>query len=101
LSQKGHLGPGADADVTIYHEKPDDGRLFTYPRYVIKSGEIVVEDGDVRATTAGREFVVHPTCDSAIEEYLRRIFPKIYTMSFDNYPVEIERLRHAQIQPCQ
>src|SRR5262245_59134589 len=38
LSQKGHLGVGADADVAIYHEKPDDGRLFTYPRYVIKGG---------------------------------------------------------------
>jgi formylmethanofuran dehydrogenase subunit A len=100
LAQKGHLGPGADADVTIYHEKPDDGRLFTYPRYVIKSGEIVVEDGDVRAVTAGREFVVHPACDDQIENYLRELFPKVYTMSFENYPVEIERLRHAQIRPC-
>src|SRR5262249_54098353 len=84
LSQKGHLGPGADADVTIYHEKPDDGRLFTYPRYVIKGGEIVVEDGEVRATTAGREFVVHPACDEEIEDHLRQIFPKVYTMSFEN-----------------
>ena len=100
LSQKGHLGVGADADVAIYHEKPEDGRLFTYPRYVIKSGEIVVEDGDVRATTNGREFIVHPECDDQIEQYLREVFPKVYTMSFENYPVEIERLRHAQIQPC-
>ena len=88
------------ADVTIYHEKPEDGRLFTYPRYVIKSGEIVVEDGDVRATIAGREFICHPAYDEEIEEYLRQIFPKVYTISFENYPVEIERLRHAQIQPC-
>ena len=100
LSQKGHLGPGADADVTIYHEKPENGRFFTSPRYVIKGGQIVVEDGDVRATTAGREFVVHPACDDQIEGYLRELFPKVYTMSFENYPVEIERLRHAQVQPC-
>ncbi len=100
LTEKGHLGPGADADVTIYREKPEDGRLFTYPRYVIKSGEIVVEDGDVRAATPGREFIVHPACDAQIEGYLRELFPKVYTMSFENYPVEIERLRHAQIRPC-
>ena len=100
LSQKGHLGVGADADVTIYHEKPDDGRLFTYPRYVIKGGVIVVEDGDVRAVTDGREFVVHPECDDQIREYLRPLFPKIYTISFENYPVEIERLRHAEVRPC-
>src|SRR5215472_7946280 len=30
LAQKGHLGVGADADVTIYNEKPEDGLLFTY-----------------------------------------------------------------------
>jgi formylmethanofuran dehydrogenase subunit A len=100
LSEKGHLGPGADADVTIYHAKPDDGRWFTYPRYVIKGGEVVVEDGEVRATTAGREFVVHPSCDEQIEEYLRQVFPRVYTMSFDNYPVEIERLRNAAVRAC-
>ena len=87
-------------DVTIYHEKPEDGRLFTYPRYVIKGGEIVVEDGDVRAVTAGREFVVHPVCDDQIEDYLRQVFPKVYTISFENYPVEIERLRNAEVRPC-
>jgi formylmethanofuran dehydrogenase subunit A len=100
LSQKGHLGVGADADVTIYHEKPDDGRFFTYPRYVIKGGEIVVEDGDVRAVVDGREYVVHPVCDDRIVEYLRPLFPKVYTISFENYPVEIGRLRHAEVLPC-
>jgi formylmethanofuran dehydrogenase subunit A len=100
LSQKGHLGVGADADVTVYHEKPDDGRLFTYPRYVIKGGEIVVEDGDVRAVVDGREFIVHPACDDQIAEFLRPLFPKVYTMSFENYPVEIGRLRHAEVLPC-
>jgi formylmethanofuran dehydrogenase subunit A len=100
LPQKGHLGVGADADVTVYHEKPDDGRFFTYPRYVIKGGEIVVEDGDVRAVVDGHEYIVHPACDDQIVEYLRPLFPKVYTMSFENYPVEIERLRHAEVLPC-
>jgi len=100
LPQKGHLGVGADADVTVYHEKPDDGRLFTYPRYVIKGGEIVVEDGDVRAVVDGREYIVHPACDDQIVEYLRPLFPKVYTISFENYPVEIGRLRHAEVLPC-
>jgi formylmethanofuran dehydrogenase subunit A len=100
LPQKGHLGVGADADVTVYHEKPDDGRLFTYPRYVIKGGEIVVEDGDVRAVVDGREYIVHPACNDQIVEYLRPLFPKVYTISFENYPVEIGRLRHAEVLPC-
>jgi formylmethanofuran dehydrogenase subunit A len=100
LTRKGHLGVGADADVTIYPERPDHGVLFSYPRYVIKGGEIVVEEGEVRRVTDGREFIVHPACDEHIEEYLRPLFQKVYTISFDNYPVEIERLRHPEIHPC-
>ncbi len=101
LTRKGHLGAGADADVTIYPERPDHGFLFSYPRYVIKGGEIVVEEGDVRQVTEGRDFIVHPACDAAIAEYLRPLFQKVYTISFDNYPVEIERLRDPEIRPCQ
>jgi formylmethanofuran dehydrogenase subunit A len=100
LTQKGHLGVGADADVAIYPEQPDDGLLFTYPRYVIKGGQIVVEEGDVRAVTEGREFIVHPECDDTTEEYLRPLFEKVYTISFENYPVGLERLRQPEIRRC-
>jgi formylmethanofuran dehydrogenase subunit A len=98
MAQKGHLGVGADADVTIYPAKPDErGVLFSYPRYVLKDGVVVVEEGDIRAAPEGREFVVRPSFDGRIEEYLRPLFQKVYTMSFDNYPVEMERLRRADV----
>jgi formylmethanofuran dehydrogenase subunit A len=100
LTNKGHLGAGADGDVAIYPEKPDEGFLFSYPRYVIKGGEIVVEEGEVRSVTDGREIIVRPACDEGIEAYLRPLFQKVYTISFDNYPVEIERLAHAEIRSC-
>jgi len=100
LSRKGHLGVGADADVTIYPVRPDHGFLFSYPRYVIKGGTIVVEEGDVKDVTEGREFIVHPECDAQIEEYIRPLFEKVYTMSFANYPVEMERLRNPQVREC-
>ena len=97
LARKGHLGVGADADVTIYPARPDHGYLFSYPRYVIKGGAIVVEEGEVREVTEGKEFIVHPECDEQIEEYIRPLFEKVYTMSFANYPVELERLRSPEI----
>lgn len=87
LKQKGHLGVGADADVTIYHEQPDGERLFRYPRYVIKSGEVVVEEGDVKATMEGRQFVATPAFDPEIEDFLRPEFAERYTVAFENYPV--------------
>jgi formylmethanofuran dehydrogenase subunit A len=100
LARKGHLGVGADADVTIYPVKPDHGYLLSYPRYVIKAGAIVVEEGDVRDVTGGREFIVRPPRDEAIEAYIRPLFEKVYTMSFENYPVEIERLRQPEVVAC-
>ncbi len=100
LTQKGHLGIGADADVSIYNENPDGVLMFRYPRYVIKDGEIVVEEGDLRNVRDGREFVVQPTYDERIEEYLRPLFQQHYTMSFDNYPVEMERVHRSEIRSC-
>ncbi len=100
LTQKGHLGVGADADVAIYNENRDIARMFAYPRYVIKSGEIVVEEGEIRKTVPGRGFVVQPTFDTHIEDYLRPLFQQYYTMSFDNYPVELERIAGAEIRAC-
>jgi formylmethanofuran dehydrogenase subunit A len=74
--------------------------MFEHPRYVIKGGEIAVEDGDVRAVTDGRDFIVRPSFDERIEDYLRPLFQKVYTMSFENYPVEIERLSRPEVRVC-
>ena len=63
LPQKGHLGVGADADVTIYNDYPEPDRMFGYPRYVIKGGEVVLEEGEIRLTPQGREFIVQPAYD--------------------------------------
>jgi formylmethanofuran dehydrogenase subunit A len=100
LTRKGHLGVGADADVTIYNEKPDGEFMFQYPRYVIKAGEVVVEEGEIRKVVEGREFLVRPHYDEKIEEYLRPVFQHNYTMSFENYPVELERVEGAVVREC-
>ena len=48
LRDKGHLGVGADADVTIYDDRADREEMFAAPRYVIKGGRVVVRDGELR-----------------------------------------------------
>ncbi len=54
LANKGHLAPGADADVTLYHDRPAQPlEMFTSPRYVIKGGEVIVEDAELRRPVAG------------------------------------------------
>ena len=100
LPQKGHLGVGADADVALYEESPEDGLTFAHPRYVVKGGQVVLEEGQIRAVSRGRQFVARPSFDEGIEEYLRPLFQKVYTMSFDNYPVDLERIAGAELRAC-
>ena len=101
LPQKGHLGVGADADVAVFNESKDVARMFAYPRYVIKGGEVVIEEGEVRQTVEGKGLLVRPEYDPTVEEFIRPLFQQYYTMSFDNYPVELERIEHPEVRPCQ
>jgi formylmethanofuran dehydrogenase subunit A len=100
LPHKGNLGVGCDADIVIYEEDDDVERMFGNPRYVIKRGEIVIEDGEIRETPQGREFLVKPDYDPGTDDFIRPLFEDCYTMSFENYPVEIERIEHGEIQKC-
>ncbi|MCS7045355.1 MAG: formylmethanofuran dehydrogenase subunit A, partial [Gemmataceae bacterium] len=58
LTNKGHLGVGADADIAIFNRTADAARMFAYPRYVLKRGEIVVEEGEIRNVVNGRGLLV-------------------------------------------
>jgi formylmethanofuran dehydrogenase subunit A len=87
LAHKGHLGPGADADVTVYARDPDLAKMFSTPRYVVKGGALVVEEGHLRRAPAGGRLRVAPGFDEAVLSDLRRHFERYSTVSFDNYPV--------------
>ena len=97
LAQKGHLGVGADADIAIYNENSNAAEMFSYPRYVIKSGRLIVEEGELRNSIEGRQFAVKPAYDPSIEDYLRPLFQQYYTMSFENYPVSEERVHGLEV----
>ena len=87
LRHKGQLGVGADADVTIYSRDPDLATMFSTPRYVIKGGTLIVEEGQLRRAPAGRRLRVAPGYDDAVLPDLRRHFDRYATVAFDNYPV--------------
>lgn len=87
LRNKGHLGAGADADVTVYMPDDDRERMFATPRFVVKGGVLVVEEGQLRRAPSGRRLHVRPPYEKAIERDLRRYFEQYATVSFDNYPV--------------
>jgi formylmethanofuran dehydrogenase subunit A len=87
LRNKGHLGVGADADVTVYTRDADASRMFATPRYVVKGGALVVEEGQLRRAPAGRRLHVRPAYDVAVERGLKQFFDRYATVAFENYPV--------------
>lgn len=58
LSHKGHLGVGADADLTLYRPSTDLARMFSMPARVYKAGVLVAEDGEVKNSPVGRTLSV-------------------------------------------
>ncbi|MFO0903366.1 MAG: formylmethanofuran dehydrogenase subunit A [Pirellulales bacterium] len=99
LDHKGHLGPGADADVTIYTPHENKELMFELPRFVIKSGRVLVEQGEIREVLQGKTLHVGPEYDSAIETDIEQWFEDNYSIRFRNYPVADSYLHdHEQIQ---
>jgi formylmethanofuran dehydrogenase subunit A len=87
LAAKGHLGVGADADITVYDRQDDIAQMFATPRCVVKAGTLVVEEGQLRRAPAGQRLYVRPEFDRAVEARVRRHFEQYSTVSFDHYPV--------------
>ncbi len=87
LRDKGHLGVGADADVTVYHDREDREEMFSTPRYVIKGGRVVVEDGELREVPRGELLRVAVEHDPEIERTLEPLFDERYSVRFSSYPV--------------
>jgi len=99
MKNKGHLGIGADGDVVVYDINPMDYDSSNYqailkalenPLYTIKSGEVVVKDGDVVNEVWGRTYWVdarEKTTTELIEKDLEEYF-NYYTVNRENYGVE-------------
>ncbi|MDA0833964.1 MAG: formylmethanofuran dehydrogenase subunit A [Planctomycetota bacterium] len=97
LDRKGHLGLDADGDVTIYQPQDDVQLMFELPRYVIRNGQIVVEDGEVRESLEGKLLHVAPSYDEAAVDDIQNWFEEHYTIRFRNYPVDDSYLHEHEI----
>ncbi|MFQ5658968.1 MAG: formylmethanofuran dehydrogenase subunit A [Gammaproteobacteria bacterium] len=99
LANKGHLGVGAEADITIYDEHQDKEIMFSAPRYVIKSGKPIIEDHEFTQDHIGRLLHVTPKYDEAIVDSVRPFFEDYYSIEFDNYAVADRYLHDHEIIP--
>ena len=101
LTHKGHLGVGADADVAIYTPSTDRQAMFQLPRYVLKGGEVIVEQGEIRQEVFGRTLHADTTYDEGVLPDIQKWFESCYTIQFANYPVDDHYMTHgATAVPC-
>jgi formylmethanofuran dehydrogenase subunit A len=61
--------------------------MFSTPRYVVKAGSVIVEEGQLRRAPRGKRLRLAPGYDDALVPDLRRHFEAYSTVAFDNYPV--------------
>ena len=99
LPNKGHVGVGADADITIYVEHDDKEEMFSTPRYVFKDGQLIIEDGEFRTDHEGRILHVAPDYDPDIEKVIKPFFEDYYTIQFENYAVGEQYLHQHEVVP--
>lgn len=87
LKNRGHLGPDAAADITVYTEHANKERMFEKPDYVFKDGELVVRRGKITNVTWGATHVVRPEYHPGIEKKLKSHFENYQGMSMENFVI--------------
>jgi formylmethanofuran dehydrogenase subunit A len=106
LKNLGHLGPGAQADITVYRDLPNRDEMFAKPEYVFKNGEVVVKDGEVVKVVQGATHVVRPDFDRGIEKQLGEYFSRYQTIAMQNYKLSDDEIVQGDqgsivVQPTQ
>jgi formylmethanofuran dehydrogenase subunit A len=111
LPEKGHLGIGADGDVTVYDLNPTEvdpskdhkkvKEAFAKAKYTIKGGEVVARDGEIVAVPQGRTYWVDASVpeDQAakVRADLVEKFAKYYSIQMSNYMVQDAYVTHPRV----
>lgn len=105
LHDRGHLGVGAAADITVYTDNADREKMFAKPDYVFKDGELVVKDGSVVKVTWGATHAVKPEFDCGIEKEIAKYYEAYHTVNMEHVKVTEQQIAddgrgHVQVQEC-
>ncbi|WP_415880374.1 formylmethanofuran dehydrogenase subunit A [Methylomonas sp. TEB] len=104
LYDRGHLAPGAKADIAVYNPQgvgtcdqltgvfaarpqADIAAMFGNAALLFKNGELVVRDGAVVARPAGRAQTLQPNFDAGITRAVQQHFNQFYSLKLSNFAV--------------
>jgi formylmethanofuran dehydrogenase subunit A len=103
LRDRGHLGPGAVADVAVYAPASDRASMFRAAALVFKDGELVVRDGQVTHYRWGRALCVRPEHAPDIDRRMQEYYAGRHGMTADFLKVPddaIGRPDPFELVPC-
>ncbi|RKZ48037.1 MAG: formylmethanofuran dehydrogenase subunit A [Gammaproteobacteria bacterium] len=105
LKNRGHLGSGSIADITVYNNVKNREKMFEKPLYVFKDGELVAKNGKIVKVTTGGTHVLKPEYDKSIERSLKSYFDKYQTIKLGNFKIDDDEIvehgnGHIIVQPC-
>lgn len=100
LANKGHLGVGADADITVYQPETDIQKMFEFPRYVVQSGEVVLDNVELIRHQQGTTLYSTPEFEADAVRPIADWFNDRYSIRFGNYGVDQEFLPRSRVIAC-
>ncbi|MGI9455712.1 MAG: formylmethanofuran dehydrogenase subunit A [Aeoliella sp.] len=96
LKNKGHLAPGADADIALYTPSENRAEMFELPRMVFKGGELLIENGEIRTAVVGKTIHVVPDYDEERLAELPTWFNERYSTEFENFSIKDEEVEERE-----
>lgn len=105
LKNRGHLGGGAIADITVYNNIKNKEKMFEKPLYVFKNGEEIVKNGKIVKVVTGGTHTLRPDYDKSIEKSLKKYFDRYMTVKLGNFKIDDDEIvEHGNgniiVQPC-
>ncbi|MDD2768383.1 MAG: formylmethanofuran dehydrogenase subunit A [Methylococcus sp.] len=87
LGDRGHLAPGAVADIAVYRPQADKRAMFAHAALVFKNGRLVVRDGEIVERPRGMAQAIQPDYDRRIENSVKTYFDRFYSLSMEHFKV--------------
>jgi formylmethanofuran dehydrogenase subunit A len=100
LSDRGHLGTGALADLRCYRKQADIRAMFNQPAWVMRRGRVVCKEGQFLQHGEGNILVVRPPWDEGRRSRIESSLEGLVSIPADQYALGKSRIRSAQEVAC-
>jgi formylmethanofuran dehydrogenase subunit A len=103
LSDRGHLAPGARADIAVYRDSADRTAMFSSAEAVLKDGAIVVRNGEPLGWRAGKTLTLAPEFDAAIRRHADRYLEDRFGIGLQGFAVPQAAFGERpvfEVEPC-